>query len=355
MVGHHKNGLLAQSQPLALHGGGNHFKGLARAHFVGKQCITAIENMGNGVSLMLPEGDFRVHARKDDVTAVIFPWAGAVHFLIVLPNQCLTAFRVCPDPVLERIPDELLLLCRQRGFLGIQHPLFVSVRILNGVVHLDIPEVQGIFQNFIGADTIGAIGVPSGNIVVGNPGFVTDAPCGGIRGILHIHGIAQIAGGIEGFKHELLDVGLVDPGCAKTHLNLGSIQILGLCSTQGFHIDLIGRILCRSRFRLPELLPDIAGQILVSRYPAHAVLCIAEGRVVENHAPQLRCQFLRCLAGQAGHIFHVHLCLFRNGEGEGFTGSIHGGDNPVGLDGAFGEHIRLALEIAVIVHNFQSA
>ena len=27
----------------------------------------------------------------------------------------------------------------------------------------------------------------------------------------------------------------------------------------------------------------------------------------------------------------------------------------MGLNGAFGEHIRLALEVAVIVHNFQSA
>ena len=141
MVGNHKDGLLAQSQPLAFHGGSDHLKGLARTHFVGKQCITAIENMGDGVSLMLPEGDFRVHARKDDVTAVIFPWAGAVHFLIVLPNQCLTALGVCPNPVPERIPDQLLLLCRQRGFLGVQYPLFVSVRILNGVVHLHIPEV----------------------------------------------------------------------------------------------------------------------------------------------------------------------------------------------------------------------
>ena len=220
MVGNHKNGLLTQPQPLAFHGGSDHLKGLARTHFVGKQCITAIENMGNGVSLMLPEGDFRVHARKDDVTAVIFPWAGAVHFLIVLPNQCLTALGFCPNPVPERIPDQLLLLSRQRGFLGVQHPLFVSVRILNGVVHLHIPEVQGILQNFIGADTICAVGIPRSNIVVGNPFFVADAPCGGIGRILHIHGIAQIAGGIEGFKHELLDVGLVDPGCAQPNLNL---------------------------------------------------------------------------------------------------------------------------------------
>ena len=180
MVRHHKNRFLAQSQPLALHGGGNHFKGFARTNLVGKQCVAAVKDMGNGVALVFPEGDFRVHARKDDVTAIVLPWADAVHFLVVLPDQRLTAFRVCPNPVLERIPDELLFLRRQRGFLGVQHPLFLSVRVLNGVKHLDIPEIQGIFQNFIGTDTICAVGVPRGDIVVGNPGFAADAPSGGI-------------------------------------------------------------------------------------------------------------------------------------------------------------------------------
>ena len=180
MVGNHKDGLLAQPQTLAFHGGGNHFKGFARANLVGKQCVAAVKDMGDGVTLVFPEGDFRVHARKDNVTAIVLPWTDAVHFLVVLPNQRLTAFRVCPDPVLERIPDELLLLRRQRGFLGVQHPLFLSVRVLNGIKHLDIPEIQGIFQNFIGADTIRAVGVPRGDIVVGNPGFAADAPRGGI-------------------------------------------------------------------------------------------------------------------------------------------------------------------------------
>ena len=114
------------------------------------------------------------------MSAIVLPWTDAVHFLVVLPNQRLTAFRVCPDPVLERIPDELLLLRRQRGFLGVQHPFFLTVGVLNGIVHLHIPEVQGILQNLIGADTIGAVGVPRGDIVVGNPGFAADAPCGGI-------------------------------------------------------------------------------------------------------------------------------------------------------------------------------
>ena len=76
---------------------------------------------------------------------------------------------------------------------------------------------------------------------------------------------------------------------------------------------------------------------------------------MEDNAPQLRCQFLGGFPGETGHIFHVHICFFRNGKGQGFTGSIHRGDNPVGLNGAFGEHIRFALEVPVIVHDFQSA
>ena len=62
VVGHHKEGLLAQAQPLALHGSGYHFEGLACAHHMGKQSISTIQNVGDGVDLVFAERDLRVHA-----------------------------------------------------------------------------------------------------------------------------------------------------------------------------------------------------------------------------------------------------------------------------------------------------
>ena len=76
---------------------------------------------------------------------------------------------------------------------------------------------------------------------------------------------------------------------------------------------------------------------------------------MEDNAPEIGGQFLDGLPGQRGHEPQIHAGPLRNGDCQGFTGSIHRGDNPVGLNGAFGKHIRLALEIAVIVHDFQSA
>ena len=86
---------------------------------MGQQRIAAVQHMGNGAFLMLPQGDLRVHAGKDDVAPVIFAGADAVHFLVVLAHQRLPPFRVFPNPVLEGFPDGLLLLSRQRGFFGV--------------------------------------------------------------------------------------------------------------------------------------------------------------------------------------------------------------------------------------------
>ena len=86
---------------------------------MGQQCISAVQHMGNGVFLMLPQGDGWVHAAKDDMAAVILAWSGTVHFFIVLAHQCLPPLRVLPNPVLKCLPDGLLLLRGQGGFFGV--------------------------------------------------------------------------------------------------------------------------------------------------------------------------------------------------------------------------------------------
>ena len=62
MVWHYKKRFLAQAQPLALHGSGYHFEGFSRAHHMGKQGISTVQNVRDGVDLVLAECDLRVHA-----------------------------------------------------------------------------------------------------------------------------------------------------------------------------------------------------------------------------------------------------------------------------------------------------
>ena len=97
--------------------------------------------MGNGIQLMFPQGNGRVHAPKSDVAAIILAGTGGVHFLVVLAHQSLSALRVSPDPVLEGFPDSLLLLGSQGGLLGVQHAALFSICVLYGVIDTDIPQV----------------------------------------------------------------------------------------------------------------------------------------------------------------------------------------------------------------------
>ena len=125
---------------------------------MGQQRVAAVQHMGDGVFLVFPQGDGRVHAAKNNVAAIIFAGAGGVHFLIVLAHQRLPTFRVAPNPVAESIPDGLLLLGGQGGFLGVQHPAFLAVCVLHGVVDTHIPQIEGIFEDFIGVGAAGPVG-----------------------------------------------------------------------------------------------------------------------------------------------------------------------------------------------------
>ena len=58
-------------------------------------------------------------------------------------------------------------------------------------------------------------------------------------------------------------------------------------------------------------------------------------------------------AHELGHKLQVHPGPLSDGNGKGLGGGVHMGHGPVGLDGALGEHIRLALQIPGIVQNLQ--
>ena len=189
MVRHHKKGFLAQPQPLCLHGRGSHLEGLARAHLVGQQGVAAVEYMGNGVPLMLPQGNLRVHPHKMDVAAVVFPGPGGVEQLVVLFNQGFTPLGVLPDPVCKGILDGLLLLACQHGLLFVQHPLGLAAVILHRVVDPHIPEIEGVLQNLVGAGPRRAESLVGHDVVVARFGLAFDPPLCGGRGKFDPNGV----------------------------------------------------------------------------------------------------------------------------------------------------------------------
>ena len=141
-----------------------------------QQRIPAIKRVRNRVPLMLPEHNLRIHARECNVLSVIFTGTDAVKQLIVFGDECVPPVRILPDPVPESVLDGLLLLLRQSRCLLIQHTLFLTLSILDGIVDADIAEIQRIFQNPQTAGPVRTVGQIVWNIVVREDIFPIDPP-----------------------------------------------------------------------------------------------------------------------------------------------------------------------------------
>ena len=112
-----------------------------------------------------------------------------------------------------------------------------------------------------------------------------DLPLGGGGRILHLDRVPKPPRGIEGLLHELLDIVLVDPGRAQAHIDLRGVQVFGLCLFQRRHIDGIGGVGGRRHPRHHQLVPDIAGEVIVCGMPApEGVIRHSLTGVTEDHA-----------------------------------------------------------------------
>ena len=372
VVWNHDHGLLAKPQALAFHDGRRHRVGLACADFVGQQRIAAIHHMGNGVFLVIPQRDLRVHACKNDMLAVILAGPDRVEKLVVLRHQLLPPIRVFPYPVPECVLNGLLLLLGQGGFRGVQNALFFPVLNLY-IENAHVPQVEGGFQNVIGVQTSSAVGGVGVHIHKGNGVFVCDVPFCRILGIVYGNGVSvgvigNIPPAIDHWRvqqliHELLVVFLVDPGRADPHVDIGRLQIFGLHLLQRLDIDSKFRMLLGGGLRLPQLFPHVAGEILVRGLPAGVpgiavrVFRIngAGGRIFEDYALQIVDDLFHLLrpAHQGSHEPQVNAGAFTNGNGQGFHGGIHMLHLVLLPNGALGEHIGLAFQVTVLIQYFK--
>ena len=311
MVGHHEQALLAQAQPLALLGGGYHFKGFPCPHHMGQQGVPAVEDVGDGVHLMGPQGDLRVDAHKIQVAPIVLTGTGAVEFVVVEPRQPFPPGRVLPDPVLERLLDELLLALGDSRLLLVQDGNAVAMMVCFVVKNSHIPQVQRLLNDLVAADALGAVGV-LGLDVAFIVGFALNVPFAGVLGIMDMDIPPAAVGGTEQLKHELFhDLGR-KPGGPQPDGDLAGGQVHRLHPFQCLHIcGIVLRVLFRAPLCPFQLLPHIAGEVFIGGevlFPGAAAIPVHG--VQEDHAGQVSVDLLLGLAGQLHHIVHVHLCLF---------------------------------------------
>jgi len=76
-------------------------------------------------------------------------------------------------------------------------------------------------------------------------------------------------------------------------------------------------------------------------------------RHTEDHALQFSGQCFFCFSGKPTHIAHIYTGFFRDGHRQCFACRIHSSHCLMGLDGSFGEHIRLTFQFPVLVDDFQ--
>ena len=355
VIGHNKQRFLAQPQPFCFHSGCRHFVGLASPHFVCKQRITAIKHMSNGVALVFPEGDLRVHAHEFDVTSIVFTGASRVKQLVILFYQSNAPLWVLPDPVGKSVLNDLLFLLRQHGLPLVQHTLGLALGILDGVIDADILQVQGLLQNLIGIGTGCAVGFGRDNIAPPGGGLALHTPLCGIGRIPHLDCMAQIVGDLERLSHKLLDNVRVQPSSTQPYINFRCFQFSGLCLNQRIHIDRKFRVGLGGKLRHPQLIAYITRKVFVRSLPARFRVGGVSGGVLEDHTGQF-CGDAPILAGRAQqfcHIGQIHFAMLTNRYCQRFAGGVHAGDGALRANGALGEHRRLALELPLLVQIFQ--
>ena len=310
VIGHHKQAFLAQPQPLTLLGGSYHFKGLARAYHMGQQGVPSIEDMGNGVHLMGPQGDLRVDTHKVQMAPIVLAGTGAVEFVVVEPRQPFPPGWVFPNPVLERLLDKFLLALGDSRFLLVQDGNAVAMMVCFVIINAYIPQVQRFLNDLIAADAFGAVGVLGLDVAL-IVGFALNVPFAGVLGIMDMDIPPAAVGGTEQLKHELFhDLGR-KPGSSQPHGDLTGGQVYRLHPFQSLDMGGKCRVLLRPGPGLSQLLPHIPGKVFIGGEVLFLIAAaIPVHGVQEDHAGQVSVDLLLGLAGQLHHIVHVHLCLF---------------------------------------------
>ena len=168
---------------------------------------------------MLAKRYLGVHAGKSEVASIILPRLYAVEKLVVPCNQRFPPVCIFPEPIAERILYDLLFLLRERGFLRVQHSLFVAVSILNLVVYADVAQIQRVFEYLVRVHAARAVGAVSVHIVRAHSALAFDTPLAGDVRIVHLDALRRPKRGLKRLADELPDVPRLNPRRTEPHVN----------------------------------------------------------------------------------------------------------------------------------------
>ena len=91
VVRHHIEVFLRQAQSAAFHAGSNHLEGLACAHTMRQQRIVAVQDVRHRIFLVRHQRDFRGHALKANMTAIVLAGTNRIENSVIGRTQILTA------------------------------------------------------------------------------------------------------------------------------------------------------------------------------------------------------------------------------------------------------------------------
>ena len=184
------------------------------------------------------------------------------------------------------------------------------------------------------------------------------------------HSLPGVYAGTEQLEHKLLiDIGR-HPRCTDPHTDLRSGQ---LCRLHSFHggeipgkrIFLFGRQRCLQRLQHTQLFAHIAGQKFLSSdigicrqiklHRTDLLRCKTATDIPVNDPGKLLHQLVLTFTGQLRHKAEIHLRFFGERYRQRLRCRIHLRDRLMRANGALGEHIRLAGEIAFVVQHLQRA
>ena len=104
VIGHDVQRLLDEPRLLHLHAGGGHGEGLAGADGMGQERIAAAHDAPDGVFLVRPQRDVRIHAGKVEVGAIEEAQAEVVVGVVVEAHQAFRALGIGEEPGRESAP-----------------------------------------------------------------------------------------------------------------------------------------------------------------------------------------------------------------------------------------------------------
>ena len=141
VIRYDKHRLLTNSKPFAFHCCRGHFKRFSCPHTVCKQGVSAIQYPCDRILLVRHQANFRIHAVKAKVAAVILPRSNRIKSFVIPLAQSTPSFWIFPNPVRKSLLDLHLFFLCDGGFFLIQHRLFPAVSVIKIVKHTHIAQI----------------------------------------------------------------------------------------------------------------------------------------------------------------------------------------------------------------------